>query len=236
MIKKNILFLLFLTLANTSEYPFKIGETLNYSAFFSNIKAAKGSLKVINTEKINNIETYHVQFKAKTSGFINRIFPINDVIDLWLNKKDLIPVRVRSNIKEGRFVKKEDILFFQDQQYVIIDNKKIQFKEEIHSPYSLFYFFRNQKLENFNGSKINTIQNKKTDHLTLNIETNIIVKVPAGSYTCTKVEPLKMNNENFKNNATMEIYFSEDKNKYPVKIKIQLKYGSLVLKLEEIIS
>jgi|TARA_B110000444_G_scaffold32465_1_gene27608 hypothetical protein len=53
---------------------------------------------------------------------------------------------------------------------------------------------------------------------------------------CTKVEPLRIENKKFKNEGNIQIYFSEDKNKYPVKIKLKLKYGSLVLKLERIIS
>ena len=74
--------------------PFKVGEELNYDASFGSIDAAKGSLKVLNKESINNIMTYHVQFTAKSKGIINYLFPINDQIDIWLNEQSLLPIKV----------------------------------------------------------------------------------------------------------------------------------------------
>jgi dihydroneopterin aldolase len=63
-IKKNIIFsLILITSLAYSASPFKVGETLNYQAYFSRIKAAKGILKVLNIEKINDIE--HIMFSLK---------------------------------------------------------------------------------------------------------------------------------------------------------------------------
>ena len=44
----------------------------------------------------------------------------------------------------------------------------------------------------------------------------------------------KSNNETFKNKSQMSILFSNDNNRYPVKIWLNMKYGSLVLELESI--
>tara|TARA_B110001452_G_scaffold62887_1_gene49602 strand:- start:2573 stop:3298 length:726 start_codon:yes stop_codon:yes gene_type:complete len=236
-IKKNIIFSLILVISLAySASPFKVGETLNYQAYFSRIKAAKGILKVLNIEKINDIEAYHVQFKAQTEGITDRLFPINDVIDLWLSKEGLIPLRIKSNIKEGNYKKKEDLLFYQSKEYAISGNKKIKIKPITHSPYSLFYYFRGQDIAKLKEREINIIQGQKVEQLQLKLEHNIQVNVPAGNFMCTKVEPLRIENKKFKNEGNIQIYFSEDKNKYPVKIKLKLKYGSLVLKLERIIS
>ena len=40
----------------------------------------------------------------------------------------------------------------------------------------------------------------------------------------------------FKDQATMSILFSDDENRYPTKISMNLKYGSLTLKLKQIIN
>ena len=84
-----------------------VGEVLRYEAFFSNINAGEGSLKIFGIEKIRDNEAYHVQFKANTKGLTDKIFPIRDVIDLWLDKKSLLPLQVKSSIREGRYHKKE---------------------------------------------------------------------------------------------------------------------------------
>ena len=213
-----------------------IGEILKYDAYFSNINAAEGSLKVFGIEKVDNIETYHVQFSAKTKGITNRIFPINDVVDLWLNKENFLPHRVKSSIKEGQFRKNETIYFYQKDGYVIKNKEKINLEGDIHSPYSLFYYFRNQELGSYKPQKINILKGNKFEAIQIRIKKNINVSVPAGNYNCIKIIPTKIKGEKFKNNAEMEIYFSDDSNYYPIKIKIKLKFGSLTLKLKEIIS
>ena len=65
-----------------SDIPFKIGETLKYKASFSSIPARSAILKVIKKEIINDINTFHIRFKAQTEGFTDLIFPIDDVIYL----------------------------------------------------------------------------------------------------------------------------------------------------------
>jgi len=229
---------LILSLSSITEFGncFDIGEVLKYDAYFSNINAAEGSLKIIGIEKIDNADTYHVQFIAKTKGITNRIFPINDVIDLWLDKGDLLPHRVKSSIREGKFRKNEDIYFYQKDRYAIKNKKKINLEGDVHSPFSLFYYFRDQKLDIYKSQKINILKGSKIEKIKVIVENNIKVSVPTGVYNCTKIIPTKLEGQKFKNNAEMEIYFSDDSNHYPVKIKIKLKFGSLTLKLREIIN
>ena len=60
------------------------------------------------------------------------------------------------------------------------------------------------------------------------------VNVPAGTFTCTKITPMKLNEKEFKNRSQMSILFSNDEKRYPVKIWLTMKYGSLVLELNKI--
>ena len=126
--------------------PFKVGETLNYKASFSGIDAATGRLQVLGIETINDVSTYHVRFSANTHGFANFLFPIRDVIDLWLDENSLAPVRVKKDISEGKYKKKSESDLFQDQGFAIVRDDTITIGMGTHSPYSLFYFFRNKNL------------------------------------------------------------------------------------------
>ena len=232
--RKVIIALLSIVLIFPFSGKLNIGEVLKYEASFSNINAGEGSLKIFGIEKIKDNETYHVQFKANTKGLTNKIFPIRDVIDLWLDKKSLLPLRVKSSIREGRYRKEEDIYLFQKENYALKDDKKILIKENTHSPFSLFYFFRSIDLKNFVKKNINTLQGDKIKTLNVNIKKDVNVFVPAGNFKCIRVTPTQMKGEKFKNDAKMDIYFSDDVKSYPVKIKIKLNFGSLILKLKEI--
>ena len=212
-----------------------VGEKLMYSASFKGIEAAKAKLEVVDTVEINKIKTYHVRFTAKSIGITDYIFPIKDVIDIWLSKDSLKTVKVESSISEGNFKKKSSLALYHDDGYLTSNNDTIEFQETIHSPYSLFYYFRDKNLQDYKNKNIYTIQGKKVTELGLLLEKSVKITVPAGSYMCTKLIPMKSGKKNFKNESKMSILFSDDSNRYPVKIWLHLKYGSLILELENVV-
>ena len=230
-------FLLFLSIINGSNNPFNVGETLNFKASFSGVPAGKAKLKIIKEDTIQNKESLHIRFQAQTTGITNYIFPINDIIDLWIDKESLTPLLLKEKISQGTYKKEKELKFFQDNGFAIINNKDtITFKSEVHSPYSLFYFFRNRILKNLKKEKILIFQGQSLELLEINLKPNININSEIGNYLCTQIIPKKSNNKKFKNNSTMSIWFSNNYNKYPIKIWLKMKYGSLLLELIEVIN
>ncbi len=216
--------------------PFHIGEILHYQASFAKVNAAVAQLKVVGLDTIENTPVYHVQFSAKTKGVMNYVFPIEDQIDLWIDKKSLLPLRVNSKIKEGKFRKQDDIFIPKDSNYLITNSDTININQPIHSPYSLFYYIRKSNFHINKKNFIYTINSKKIRYLELQINDSVNVTVPAGKFNCFKVTPVGLDNKKFKNNAEMSMLFSQDRYRYPVKIWLNMKYGSLILELEKVIN
>ncbi len=216
--------------------PANVGETLFYKASFRGIHAASASLKVIKKTVIEKDSVYHIQFKAKTRSAFNYIFPIDDKIDLWIDVKTFLPVKISEKIREGNFRRSTNLVFNRRNNSAIIDNDTINIEKYTQSPYSLFYFFRKHNIKDFEDKKISLIQNKKTIFLKLKIKENQIINVPSGDYTCTAVLPTRGDNKKFKNKAELDIMFSNDIKKYPVIIRIKLKYGYLKLELDRVIN
>ena len=216
--------------------PVNVGETLFYKASFRGIHAANASLKVIKESIIENDSVYHIQFKAKTRSAFDYIFPIDDEIDLWIDIKTFLPIKINEKISEGNFKRSTNLLFNRKSNYAIIDNDTLKIEKHTQSPYSLFYFFRKHNIKNFKEKRISLIQNNKTVVLKLKVKEDQIIKVPSGNYTCTTVLPTREDNKKFKNKAELDIMFSNDIRKYPVMIRLKLKYGYLKLELERIIN
>ena len=213
--------------------PFIVGETLNYSASFSGVKAGRGSLKIIKEDG----NSFHIQFHAKTNKLTSYFFPINDIIDIWIDKVELTPILIKENISEGSYKRKNTINFFQNKGKAIINNKDtISFNTSVHSPYSLFYFFRKFDILNYKNKTIKLFQKKNANTIKVNVENKVTLNTKLGEFTCTKVSPVRSDNKQFKNESSISIWFSEDTKKYPVQIWLKMKYGGLMLKLEEIIN
>ena len=216
--------------------PITVGETLLYKASFSGINAADASLHVMDKIAIENDSVYHVQFSAKSKGPIHYLFPINDIINLWLDSETFLPVKVQENISEGNFKISRTIQFNQKQGYALVNNDTLDIDKNTQSLFSLFYFFRKHTIKNFKNRTITLIQNGKTIFLQLIVKENEKVIVPAGEYICSTVSPIRKDNKKFKNKAELNVMFSNDENQYPVKIRIKLKYGYLVLELDQILN
>ena len=232
-----LLTLLFLSILYGTITPFKVGETLIYNASFSGIPAGRASLSVIKRETIQNSIAFHIQFKAKTNGITNYLFPIDNIIDIWLDEKLLLPIRIKEKISEGKYKKNKELNYFKNKGYAIINNKDtINIKSDFHSPYSFFYFFRNFDFNHLKNKPIVLFQGKSFEFIDISIKNKIKITSKLGDYICTEVIPKKKNNKNFKNQSTMNIWFSNDTKKYPVKIWLKMKYGGLLLELIEIIN
>ncbi|MFL2983303.1 MAG: DUF3108 domain-containing protein [Candidatus Neomarinimicrobiota bacterium] len=216
--------------------PFKVGEILEYNASFAGINAAKAQLKVLEKKEIGDIMTFHVQFTAKSLGLTNYIFPINDKIDIWLDENSLFTIKEKSNIEEGKYSYSSETIFNHKIGHAYTDSDTIIIKKGTHPPYSLFYYLRKLNLDQINKTILNTIQKKKITTLKVFIENNIETVVPAGRFLCTKISPKYLDKKKIKNEAQMSILFSNDKKRYPVKIWLKLKYGTLMLELNNIIN
>ena len=216
--------------------PLTVGETLLYKASFRGINAAEASLKVIEKTVIKNDSAYHVRFSAKSKGPIHHIFPIHDEINIWLDSKTFLPIKIHENISEGNYKKSREIYFNQKEGYAVVNDDTLNIDKITQSTFSLFYFFRKNSIEDFRSKTIPLIQNGKKIFLQLIIKENQKVIVPAGNFICTEISPIRKDNKKFKNRAELAIMFSNDKDQYPVKIRIKLKFGYLVLELDQVLS
>ena len=229
---KKILFL-FSFLCAHNQLP--VGENLKYKVSFSGIEAATGRLNIIKIEMIDNVPTYHVQIKIQTLGITDRLYPIDDRIDIWLEKETLRTVKIEKNISEGNYKKSSVTKFYQKNKYALVDNDTVTIPEDCHSPYSLIYSLRdNQALIKMANLTISTLDGKKVTPVKLQVQKNKEVFVPSGKFLCDKITPVPLIGEKFKNEGKISIWFNNDTgNRVPIKIWLKLKFGSLIMELND---
>ena len=231
----NLLIIFFFSLSLAfSSASMKIGEKLKYRAYFGGVPAAEASLEIIGKEKLYGTSTYHVRFSARSKGIINYLFPINDKIDLWLTEDSFLTVKESLRIREGNYKKSQEMVLNHNKNFLVLDSDTLAIPGNTHSPYALFYFFRIKDFNQVVLDTLHTTNGKRITDLKVEIERDVKVNVPAGSFTCTKISPLKLDEKEFKNKSQMSMLFSNDGNRYPVKIWLTMKYGSLVLELDNI--
>ena len=222
-----------LTIINADEaIPFNIGEKLIYDVSFAGIKAGKAFLEVLGDN--NNSDEIHIRFTAKTSFPFSSIYSIDDQIDTWLDRKDLYSKKIIKNINQGNYSKDSETII-DNKKFISITNKDTtKIPGYVYDPYSLFYVLRTKPLIIGETIRINTFGGKKISPIQIITKSEEVINTIYGSFNCLAVKPFRKGSTLLKNKGDMMIWFSNDKKKIPVQIKIKLQYGSMLLKIKEI--
>jgi hypothetical protein len=226
------LFGLVFAIGHGQDYPFKIGESLHYTAQFNFIPAGRASLEILGADTLDNTPVYHVVFSAQTGKIADRIYKIRDRIHTWIDQRELYTHRQKKVIREGSYRLTSLTQVDYQQSIAITGNDTFQITEPLRDVYSLFYYLRTIPLELDSILNFAAFDNNRETAFQLKVSAQETVNVPAGSFTCLKVIPFRKERSLFKNQGDMEIWFSDDKQRLPIQIQIRLKYGSMLLRLD----
>ena len=231
----HIIFLsIFTILIGQSAWPFQIGERLTYDVSFTGITAGQASLEVVNDTVVNNYDQLHIRFKARTTFPISSIYTINDQVDTWLDSKYLYTKKLTKNIREGNYKNDSYTIIDYDQSIAITNGDTVIIDQFLRDPYSLFYFLRTIPLIIDETIDFTAFDGKKITPFQVITKTKETINTMAGTFPCLVVKPFREGTTLLKNKGDMMIWFSDDKIRLPIQIRIKLKYGSMLLKLKDI--
>jgi len=231
----HIIFLsIFTILPGQSAWPFQIGERLTYNVSFTGITAGQASLEVVNDTVVNNYHQLHIRFKARTTFPVSSIYTINDQVDTWLDSKYLYTKKLTKNIREGNYKNDSYTIIDYDQSIAITNGDTVIIDQFLRDSYSLFYFLRTIPLIIGETIDFTAFDGKKITPFQVITKTKETINTMAGTFPCLVVKPFREGTTLLKNKGDMMIWFSDDKIRLPIQIRIKLKYGSMLLKLKDI--
>ena len=231
----HIIFLsIFTILIGQSAWPFQIGERLTYDVSFTGITAGQASLEVVNDTVLNNNHQLHIRFNARTTFPVSSIYTINDQVDTWLDSKYLYTKKLTKNIREGNYKNDSYTIIDYDQSIAITNGDTVIIDQFLRDPYSLFYFLRTIPLIIDETIDFTAFDGKKITPFQVITKTKETINTMAGTFPCLVVKPFRKGATLLKNKGDMMIWFSDDKIRLPIQIRIKLKYGSMLLKIKDI--
>ena len=231
----HIIFLsIFTILPGQSAWPFQIGERLTYNVSFTGITAGQASLEVVYDTVVNNYHQLHIRFKARTTFPVSSIYTINDQVDTWLDSKYLYTKKLTKNIREGNYKNDSYTIIDYDQSIAITNGDTVIIDQFLRDSYSLFYFLRTIPLIIGETIDFTAFDGKIITPFQVITKTRETINTMAGTFPCLVVKPFREGTTLLKNKGDMMIWFSDDKIRLPIQIRIKLKYGSMLLKLKDI--
>ncbi|TXE13180.1 DUF3108 domain-containing protein [Seonamhaeicola algicola] len=224
-------------MVTSQESSFGDGEWFKFRMSYSNfLKAGNATLTVIDT-KLDNKDVYHVVGKGWTTGMIKWFFKVKDRYESYFDKKTLLPYKFVRNIDEGGYTKDIEIDFDQVNHKAHVNDKKhkkkyvLDTRPNIQDMVSTFYYLRNNlKTDNLkigDEVRVDMFFDKENYGFKLRYLGEEIIDTDFGEVESLKFRPYVMAGRVFKEEESLTLWVSKDKNKVPLRIKADLAVGSL---------
>lgn len=237
-----ILTMTFGVTAQENDSVFEPGEWLKFRMHYGWLNASYATLQV-NSAEIDGVPVYHVVGRGKTTGFASIFFKVDDTYESYFGKEDGKPYKFVRKIDEGGYKKDVEINFDHEEDKAVLNDKKNKKKinftlqDSIQDLISAFYYLRNnyEPKDLVKGETINMkllydddgIFNFKLKYLGTEV-----IKTKYGKVECYKFRPVVQSGRVFKEQESLTLWVSKDKNKIPVRIKADLAVGSIKADLD----
>ncbi|WNH08454.1 DUF3108 domain-containing protein [Thalassobellus suaedae] len=224
------------------ESAFEDGEWFKFKMSYSGWMKAGNATLTVKDSKLGDKDVYHVVGKGWTTGMIKWFFKVKDRYESYFDKETNMPYKFVRNIDEGGHTKDLEIDFDQQNNKVYVNDKKhnkksvIDTKPNIQDMVSTFYYLRNNldtsDLKIGDEVRIDMFFDEENYGFKLKYLGEETISTDFGKIETLKFRPYVMAGRVFKEEESLTLWVSKDKNKLPLRIKADLAVGSLRADLE----
>ncbi|MCX7551108.1 DUF3108 domain-containing protein [Xanthomarina sp. F2636L] len=220
-----------------SESSFGHGEWFRFEMSYSGfLKAGEATISVKNATYMNK-PVYHVVGKGWTTGAIKWFFKVEDRYESYFDRENIMPYKFVRDINEGGHTKNIEINFDQVNNKAYVNNikhnrkKVFDTKPNIQDMISTFYYLReNLDVDNLkvgNEVHVDMFFDDENYGFKLKYLGKELIDTQFGKIKALKFRPYVMAGRVFKEEESLTLWVSNDKNKVPLRIQADLAVGSL---------
>ncbi|MDO4781918.1 MAG: DUF3108 domain-containing protein [Capnocytophaga felis] len=235
-------FLAFVCNMQGQELPFKGGEWLKFKVKYGIFNTSEATLHLKEVD-YGGERVFHAVGKGSTTGLARVFFKVDDTYESYFGIKDDAPRHFIRDIYEGGYTKHLKMYFNHNTQKAKIDNIETGASKEIAVPMGIqdvisgFYSLRHRP-------EIESIQKGQEVEMDMIFDDDEIfkfklrylgkerIKTKFGSVNTMIFRPLVQDGRVFKEQESLTLWITDDKNKIPVRVKASLRVGSLVADLD----
>lgn len=225
---------------------FTRGEVLHFKMTYGIFTVGRGSAQVHpNYFTMNDRNCYKVDVYGKTVGLVDWVADVDDHWGAYIDTAALVPHQFYRRIREGRYKKDEWTNFDHVNQKIevkVLDNKTGKMKEpkyydapmHVRDMIGGFLLLRTMDLSQTSVGDTLLIKGFFEDtfySLRVLYKGKDVIKTKAGKFRALKFVPVMPNNKIFDGENSVTAWFSDDRNRMPIKISAQMFIGSAGVEL-----
>jgi hypothetical protein len=236
---------------NKDAYPpvkhdsFTRGEELNYKMNYGFFTIGKGKARIHKDYyKLSNRDCYRVEITGKTVGMVDWVADIDDQFNSYVDTTSLIPLQFYRKIREGKYKRDEWTNF--DQVKNRIEVKAIDRKGKATEPkyydappqvrdmlsgYLLLRTLDFSKMRIGDTINVKGFFEDSFYHMKILYKGKETIRSKVGRVRTIVLVPVMPNNKLFDGENSVTAWFSDDKNRIPVRINAEMFVGSAGVEL-----
>lgn len=230
-----------LAFAPQSTEAFDTGEFFKMRISYGFIQAGYATMEIKEATR-NNKKVFHAVGKGYTTGMSRFFFKVEDVYESYFDKKTGAPYQYVRKINEGGYIKDQEGFFNQAAKTVKVKDYKHKTESFYNVPdntqdiLSSFYYLRNHpdidKLKIGESIVIDMFFDNETTKFKLKFVGNEDLKTKFGVIPTMVFKPMVQAGRVFKEEESLTMWISDDKNKLPIRLKASLAVGSLKAEID----
>ncbi|HEX9162519.1 MAG TPA: DUF3108 domain-containing protein [Thermoanaerobaculia bacterium] len=207
------------------------GETLDYDLSWSRISggAARMTISPVSAGR------WRITSIGKSGTFFSKFFKVRDEIESIVGVDDFSTLQYHKVLLEGSKRKDELTIVDERNKVALRKGKAVPVPQPVFDPLSLMYYVRGLDLTVGKVHEFTIVSDGKVYTVSAHVDGRETITTPAGTFNTIVVEP-KMASEAgvFKDEQKkLLIWYSDDARHIPVRIRSDVKIGSIMVTLRD---
>lgn len=223
-----------------SSNAYDIGEWFKFRIHYGLVTAGYATLEV--TQDEDKSDAYHIKGFGETVGLPRVFFKVEDYYETKVDKTTALPYQFIRKIDEGGHTKDKVIDFDQESRVAYVHDKKRNKEHEIKTPgdvqdmVSAFYYLRDavdtDNIKEGDEAEVTMFFDEENYPFKLRFLGREQINTKFGKVNTLMFRPLVLAGRVFKEQESLTVWVSDDKNKIPLRIKASLAVGSIKASLD----
>jgi len=228
--------------ASPGPLPFAPVETLTYKLTWS-VFAAGQLVATLSQAGGSAGDPYEIRAVARSRGFVSLLYQVHDEFHSVFDPTNICSLRISKSIQEGRRHKETQIVFDSQRKLAILDERDLARPgdppkhAETETPgcvtdlVTAFYYLRAQPMQVDRQIRVLVNDGNQTSEVTGQVQAREEIETPMGRRFAFRVEPTVFGGL-YKRKGRMLIWFSDDPQRLPLRIKAVISVGTIIGELQ----
>jgi hypothetical protein len=216
-------------------YPFAVGETLTYSAKLGMLTLGSGTLEVAPMDTVRGHEAFRFRFRLRGK---NMFYSLDDVLESYVRTSDFTSLRFVQDFVENEKPKHRSFEIFPDSGFYRESGRDTTFAT-VADPLddaAFFYFVRVTPLEVGRKYVFERYFKKDKNPVTIEVVKREKMELPDGrEVQCLVLHPVIDTKGLFSKRSDTRIWLTDDAQRLPVQIRSKFPFGTITLRLKELV-